>query len=123
MLWRRHGSAPKHEVSLQYFRKSQQLDPTYKRLLLAIAHTLLIKYDDQKQAIDLENSLSTKQAFLRDSHDAQANTEAYMKLARIYFFRQDYPNARKNADLVSILNPDATQAWDLLPELNKIAPR
>lgn len=117
------GVRRQYETSLQYLRKSYQLDPANKRILLAVAHTLLIKYDDQKQAIDLENSLATAQTFLSESHDAQANTEAYMQMARIYFFKQDYPTAWKYADLAVALSPGATQKWDLLDELNKIAPR
>lgn len=117
------GVRRQYDSSLGYFRKSYQLDPSNKRLLLDIAQTLLIKYDDQKQAADLENSLSSTQAFLRDSPDAHGSPEAYMKLARIYYFKQDYPNAWKYVDQAATLTPGEPQDWELLRDLNTVAPR
>jgi tetratricopeptide (TPR) repeat protein len=117
------GARKEFTTSLHYFELTRKHDPTNLKVLLDISQTLLLRFELNKQPVDLDNALNSIQLFLNTSHDALGNFQAYEKIAIVYFLKRDYPNAWKYVDLAATLNPIAVQKWELLPELRQVAPQ
>ncbi|WP_052732237.1 tetratricopeptide repeat protein [Hymenobacter terrenus] len=117
------GAREEFIASLHYFKLTRKYDPTNLKVLLDISQTLLLRFERNKQASDLEDAVNAIQLFLTTSHDALENFQAYEKLAIVYFLKHDYLNAWKYVDLAAALQPIAVQTWELLPELERAAPR
>ena len=117
------GLRKQYDASLRDFRISLRLNPANTRVLLDIAQTHIVRYLNDNQTSDLDAAISNSLLFLADSHDAQANTEAYLKLATASFYKQEYTGSWTYLDSATALNPDATRGWDLLPELIRVSPR
>jgi tetratricopeptide (TPR) repeat protein len=117
------GNRQNNTDALRYFQTSLRLDPTNRRVFVDMGQALISRYLVMHYSPDLDVAIEKLQLYLADTSDVKVTTDAYMRMAVAYFFKKEYATAWKYADLTTALSPDAAHDWELLPELQKAAPR